>query len=1071
MFPLLYKNLLLRSAVVLAAGSLQTIATGAEARPRSVAARAFVDWLRAADVTVAGRVTQANGEGLPGVTVLVKGTSIGTSTGSDGSFSLSVPENSVLIFSSIGFVRQEVPVTGATTALAVRLVDDAQSLKEIVVVGYGTQERQSVTGAVASVSARDIATQPTADPAQAIQGRAAGVTVVSNSGAPGGMGGTSIRVRGITSAGNNSPLFVVDGFPLPAAVDGNGNSTGTELSNINPNDIESIDILKDASATAIYGVRAANGVVIVTTKRGKAGTSNINVDAYVGTQSAWRLVSLLNAQQYAQLNNEARTNYNTQFPNNSPLALNPRFDSPAKVAALPSTNFLNEIFRPAKIQNYSVSASGGSEKARYAVSAGYFQQDGTIINSNFQRFTLRTNGEVQISKRLKIGSTLGLSHQDERPLPGENQEVGGPIQLALQAPPFVPARNPDGSLYEYTSADNFGEENPVTAATRPILKNNRNRLTSTFYAELEVLKGLRLRSNVGADLQFLQSDQFYPSIAGSAKYQPKNASGNSSANYNPSYLIENTATYDRLIGSKHQINLLVGQSAQNFDYFYLGGSRTGYESNALQILDRGPINAQISNYGGNGRSRLLSYFSRLNYEFAGKYLFSVTARYDGSSAFAPGNKFGFFPGASAGWRLSEESFLKEVSYLSNLKLRVGYGRVGNPLNAGAFGYLPTVNSSASTAYVFGAADQSQVIGGAPSRLPNNDLRWENNEQYNLGIDVGLFQNRISGSVDFYQRTSPNLLLNVPVSYVSGTSDAIPTNAANARNRGVDLAITTNNFVSADGGFNWTTTLNVSAYRSEITSLGVGRPFNGQGIRGGQTLVRYDAGQAFGAFYGYVADGIIQKQDELAALNAKSPTGFYQSSGTAPGDIKFKDLNGDGVVNENDRGFIGNPNPKFTYGLNNTFTFKGFDLNVFLQGSQGNDVYNLNRYYLEGGLAAATNAGTIALDRWTGPGTSNYVPRAVSNDPNENNRISSHYVENGSYMRIKLLTLGYTLPAGLLSTLHSQRVRLYVTAQNLLTVTKYTGFDPELGNQGNSFGVDRGIYPQSRVFLAGINLGF
>jgi len=1029
------------------------------------------------NVTVAGRVTQASGEGLPGVTVLVKGTNIGTSTSADGSFSLSVPENSVLVFSSVGFVRQEVPVTGATTSLAIRMADDTQSLKEVVVVGYGTQERQSVTGAVASVSGRDIATQPVADAAQAIQGRAAGVTVVSNGGAPGGTGGTSIRVRGITSAGNNSPLYVVDGFPLPTATDGSGNATGNEINNINPNDIETIDILKDASATAIYGLRAANGVVIITTKRGKAGTSNISLDAYVGVQNVWRKVGLLNAQQFAELNNEAINNFNAQFPTQK-RALNSRFDSPAKIAALPSTNYLDLLFRPAKIQNYSVSATGGSEKARYAISAGYFQQDGTIIGNDFQRFTLRTNGEVQLSKILKVGNTLALSHQDERPLFNENNEIGGPIQLAIQAPSFLPAYNSNGRYYEYgsTAEDNFGEENPL-AFQRIINKNNRNRLTTSFYAELEPLTGLHLRSSVGADLQFNQNDQFFPSILGSAKYTPQTAAATSGSNYGPSYLIENTATYDRLFGGKHQMTLLIGQSAQQFDNFYLGGSRTGYATNTLQILDQGPINAQIGNYGGSSRSRLLSYFGRLNYEFAGKYLFQAIARFDGSSAFGRANSIGFFPGISAGWRLSEESFLKDVSSISNLKLRAGYGKVGNPLNAGTFAYTSLVNSSISnygivgTSYVLGGGSQNIASGSVPTRLPNPDIAWETNVQYNVGVDLGLFQNRVSASLDLYQRTSPNLLLYVPSSAISGTRDAVPTNAAASRNRGIDLSVTTNNYQGANNGFSWTTTLNLSAYRSQITDLGIGKPFNGQGIRGGGSLVRYDVGQPLGSFFGYVADGIIQSADELAALNAKSPTKFYQSSGTAPGDIKFKDVNGDGVVNDADRTFIGNPNPKFTYGLNNTFGFKGFDLNVFLQGSQGNDVYNLNRYYLEGGLASATNAGTIALDRWTPTNTNTTIPRAVFNDPNQNNRVSSHYVEDGSYMRIKLLTLGYSLPASVLTAMHSQRIRVYVSAQNLLTVTKYTGFDPELGNQGNSFGVDRGIYPQARVFLAGVNLGF
>jgi len=1078
MLPLLYKNLL-RGAMLLTAGSLQSISMPAVAGTRTADALKFTNRPKVADVPVSGRVTGANGNGLPGVTVLVKGTSIGSTTNSDGVFSLNVPEGSTLLFSFVGYISELVAVSGSNAgSIAVTLQEDTQKLSEVVVVGYGTQERQSVTGAVASVSGRDIAAQPVADAAQAIQGRAAGVTVVSNSGAPGGTGGTSIRVRGVTSAGNNSPLYVVDGFPLPTATDASGNATGNEINNINPNDIETIDILKDASATAIYGLRAANGVVIITTKRGKAGTSNISLDSYVGVQNVWRKVGLLNAQQFAELNNEAINNFNAQFPTQK-RALNSRFDSPAKIAALPSTNYLDLIFRPAKIQNYSVSATGGSEKARYAISAGYFQQDGTIIGNNFQRFTLRTNGEVQLNKILKVGNTLALSHQEERPLFNEGNEVVGTIQLAIQAPPFLPAYNSSGTFYEYGSTveDNFGEENPLATALRPIYKNNRNRITTNFYAELEPLTGLRLRSSVGADLQFNQNDQFFPSVPGSAKYTAQNASSSSNATYGPSYLIENTATYDHLFAGKHQMTLLLGQSAQQFDNFYLGGSRIGYASNNIQILDQGPINTQTGNYGGSSRSRLLSYFGRLNYEFAGKYLFQAIARFDGSSAFGRANSIGFFPGISAGWRLSEESFLKDVSSISNLKLRAGFGKVGNPLNAGNFAYTSLINSSISgvgvvgTGYVFGTGAQNTATGGVPTRLPNSEIAWETNVQYNVGVDLGLFQNRVSASLDLYQRTSPNLLLNVPASFISGTSDAVPTNAAASRNRGIDLSVTTNNFQGANNGFSWTTTLNISAYRSQITDLGIGKPFNGQGIRGGGSLVRYDVGQPLGSFYGFVADGIIQSADELAALNANSPTKFYQGSGTAPGDIKFKDINGDGVVNAADRTFIGNPNPKFTYGLNNTFSFKGFDLNIFLQGSQGNDVYNLNRYYLEGGLAAASNAGTIALDRWTPTNTNTTIPRAVFNDPNQNNRISSHYIEDGSYMRIKLLTLGYSLPASVLSAVHSQRIRVYVSAQNLLTVTKYTGFDPELGNQGNSFGVDRGIYPQARVFLAGVNLGF
>ncbi|TPG65940.1 SusC/RagA family TonB-linked outer membrane protein [Hymenobacter nivis] len=1015
-----------------------------------------------ATVPVSGRVTQPNGEGLPGVTVLVKGTTLGTNTDADGRFTINVPEGGTLVFSNVGYARQEVAITGANPNLSVALKEDAQALNEIVVVGYGTQERQSVTGAVASVSGRAIASQPVADAAQAIQGRAAGVTVVSNSGAPGGAGGTSVSVRGITSAGNNSPLYVVDGFPLPATSD------GTEISTISPNDIESIDILKDASATAIYGLRAANGVVIITTKRGKAGVSTVNLDAYAGQQRVWRQIPLLNAEQFATLNNEARVNGGL-----TPIA---KYANPASLGA--GTNWLDAIFRPATIQNYNLSATGGSEKARYAVSAGFFQQDGTIINSTFKRFTLRANGDVALSKNFRIGNTLAITHQEDRQLNNQNNEFSGIISLALQAPPTAPVYNADGSFYEFTSADNYGEENPVTGALRPNIHHNRNRVTTTFFAELEPLKGLRFRTNVGADLLFDQNDGFFPSIPGSSKYPVVQSQLNSGSNYNPSYLIENTATYSHLFAEKHNLTVLLGQSAQQFNYSYLGATRIGYSRNDLQVIDQGPINSQINNSGGNGYSTLLSYFGRLNYEFAGKYLFSAIGRFDGSSAFSRENSIGFFPGVSAGWRISEEDFLKDNSSISNLKLRAGYGKVGNPNNAGTFQYLATINSNnfntnnvPGTSYVFGSGTQNINTGAAPTRLQSTTLKWENNEQLNVGVDLGLFNDRVSASLDLYTRKSPNLIASVPVSTVSGTIENININAASSVNRGLDLAVTTNNFVSSGDGFVWSTTLNFSTYRNRLASLGAGSPYFGQNTRGGGNLVRYAEGVPFGSFYGYVADGIFQTADEVRA-SATQVTGTNTTNGTAPGDIKFKDLNGDGVINAQDQAYIGNPNPSFTYGLTNTFSFKGFDLNIFIQGSQGNDVYNLNRYYTEGGLYGASNASTLTLERWTGAGTSNFVPRAVAGDPNQNLRISSHYVENGSYLRMKLLTLGYTVPKTLYSKLSAvQRLRVYVTAQNLFTITGYKGFDPELGNQGGSFGVDRGVYPQARVLMAGLNLGF
>lgn len=1032
-----------RTAVLLACG-LPALTAAATAAPVAAhpAARPV------ADVPVSGRVTGPDGAGLPGVTVLVRGTSIGTSTNAEGGFSLNAPEGSTLVFSFVGYATQTALVTAGAPAYAIVLREDAKQLNEVVVVGYGTQERADVTGSVSSVSGRDIATQPVADATQALQGRAAGVTITQNSGAPGGAGGTSVRIRGISSAGNNSPLYVVDGFPLPSS-DAGGNAVENQLNSINPNDIESIDVLKDASATAIYGVRAANGVVIITTKRGKAGTANITVDGYRGIQQVWRKLNLLNAEQYAVINNESL------IAKGDPI--NPKYANPQSLGA--GTDWQKAVFRPtAVIQSYTLAANGGSEKARYAVSGGYFQQDGTLNGSNFERFTVRANGDVQLNKYVKIGNSLAITHQEDRQLNTGNDEFGV-LNNVLQAPPTIPVYNPDGTWYEPTATlDNYVEPNPVLQSLITNSKFVRNRLVGTFFAEVEPLHGLRFRTNVGADLIFDNNNGFTPSLGPNS---PRNsvAGAYSSSNYNPTYLIENTLTYDRTFADKHHLTVLAGQSAQQFTYSYISAGRNGYLRNDLQTINNGPINASLGN-GGTGiappEDRLASYFGRLNYEFAGKYLLTVTARYDGTSAFAQGSKFGFFPGASLGWRLSDESFLKDVSTISNLKLRVGYGKVGNPLNAGRFAYLATINSGIT--YPFGP-NGAVNTGAAPTRSPNNDLRWENNYQANLGVDLGLFGNRVEITADVYNRRSPNLISYVPPYLVTGTYEAVPTNALSAYNRGLDLSVSTRNLMGADGGLSWTTSLVFSTFKNQVTDLGVGAPFNGTTTRSGVAIVRYDKNQPFGEFYGYVADGLFQTPEDVR--------NHATQNGAAPGDIRFKDINNDGVINDADRTFIGSPIPKFTYGLNNTLNWKGFDLNVFVQGSQGNKAYNLNRVYTEGGLTSNGNSSTRVLARWTGPGTSNDVPRAIAGDPNQNLRVSSYFVEDASYLRLKVLTLGYTLPKAFLNRFGTQTLRVYGTAQNLVTLTKYSGFDPELGGSG----IDRGIYPQARVYLAGVSIGF
>ena len=708
---------------------------------------------------------------------------MGTSTSSDGSFSLSAPEGSTLVFSSIGFTSRELAVTGSTTTLNVTLETDTKALSEVVVVGYGTQERGSVTGAISSVASAEIVRQPVADVTQAMQGKVSGVTIISNGGAPGGAAGTSVRIRGITSAGNNAPLYVVDGFPLPS------NDQENQLNAISPNDIETIDILKDASATAIYGVRAANGVVIITTKRGKAGKTNINFDAYRGIQKR--------GPQARPAERPGICCYQQREPHCSRSAI--VVDKLRNPAALgEGTDWQDLVFRQAQIQNYSLSATGGSEKRPLRLVGHLFPAGWYHCRHQLRAFYAAGQWRRAGGRMLKLGNSIQLTHLEDRQVTTNGGGINadgsrgnteyGVVQHLLRIPATVQPYRPDGYWYEPSgSVDNFIEENPLASALRNNQKFTRNRALISLYAELEPLKGLRFRTNVGGDFIFNNFNSFAPSapvLEGfTSRYTVAGASATSG--YAPSYLIENTATYDHLFADKHQVTFLLGQSAQEFNYSNVEAYRTDYLRNDLQVINAGPINTLLANAGTiNAPQRLASYFGRLNYEFAGKYLFSAVARYDGSSVFPPGDKFGFFPGVSAGWRISEEEFLKGNTTVSNLKLRAGYGKVGNPLNAGRFAYLYSINFGIT--YPFGP-DGTINTGGAPTRLSNPLLRWETNNQANIGLDLGFLDNRFEASIDLYNRSSPNLIAPVPPLIASGTFEPVNRNAASAYNRGIDLA--------------------------------------------------------------------------------------------------------------------------------------------------------------------------------------------------------------------------------------------------------------------------------------------
>jgi TonB-linked SusC/RagA family outer membrane protein len=1003
--------------------------------------------------TVSGTVTaDDDGLPLPGVSILIKGSTTGTTTDANGRYSLQVPQGATLRFSYIGYTTEEV-VVGQQTTINVSLKANLGQLDEVVVVGYGTQERRELSTSISSISAKSITEQPVADPAQALQGRVAGVVVVQNSGAPGGTGGTSIRIRGISSiTGTNNPLIVLDGFPLP------DQGADNVLNSLSPHEIESIDVLKDAAATAIYGVRASNGVVVITTKRGKAGTSSLNVDIQRGIQQAWRLPELLNAREYATINSEARI-----AGGDLPLAKLRNLDAIEQEYG-EGTRWLDEVFRVAAIQNVALTASGGNEKAQYAFSAGYFQQDGIIRNTDFERFNMRFNGNVNVGSRLKVGNSLTLSRTVERPT-DTFSPFNSVILLALTSPPTVRPFNPDGSFAGgIGSIDGFDEPNPVYQLEVPQITNTRFRAITTAFAELELAKGLTMKGNFGVDFLMQNIRVFNPAIPSTGGRPIQITGVTEQTNFNPSYLAEFTLNYQKTFG-EHKVNALAGYMVQDNQFNFLGAGRSGYTRIDLPVLSDAahvPRNlAEIFNFGGFGESRLLSYVSRVNYDFKSRYFLSVTVRRDGSSNFGPGNRFATFPAFSAAWRIGDEDFMSGVPLISDLKLRASYGFTGNQ-NVAPFAFLARINTGIQYPLGDNSASGGANAGAAPTATPNPNLQWERNGQANVGFDLGLFNNRVEVAFDAYVRRSIDLIFNVPPPDVSGTFEAVPFNTGTMENRGIDLGINTVNIDK--NGFRWNTNFTISAFRNEVTDLGLGAPINLDfaRIQGGSR--RVEAGFPAFYFFGFQTAGIFQTQEEVNA-HARQTGGTDPGTSTAPGDIRFVDVNNDGIINDQDRTNLGNSFPNFNYGITNNFSWKNFDLSIFLLGSQGNKVLNFNRWYTESGVSNG-NFGREVLNRWTGPGTSNDMPRMILNDPNGNNRVSDRFVEDASFLRIKNVRLGYNLPKVLTEKVSVKRLQIYGNVQNLATFTRYTGFDPEVGG-----GVDIGFYPQPRTFMLGITADF
>lgn len=970
-------------------------------------------------------VSKENNAPIAGATIQVKGKEGGVTSDADGVFVINASRQDMLVISFVGYTPVTMAASGET-GLVVVLSPMANALEDVVVIGYGTQKKKDLTGSVSSVNTKELKSLPVPNIGEALQGRASGVQIVS-SGAPGS--NVAIRIRGIGTINNSDPLLVIDGVP-----------TDVPLNTISPDDIATIDILKDASAAAIYGSRGANGVVLITTKRGSASGSRLEFKMFGGTQKATNMVKMLNASQFASLHNEMMAN--------NGLAQNPAFADPLSLGK--GTDWLGEFFRPAAIQNYSLAYSAGGPKSTYYVSGTILDQDGVVINTGYKRYTLQFNSDSKVFDWLKFGNNLTLSH---------DQKFNGSydIRNAMAALPTQAIYNDDG-----TYAGPVGQASWVGDVANPIGKAKVNKNTTNgynvlgnVYAEVSLLPELKFKTLGGLQAVFYDSRNWAPQY----NWQPlPQANSYLFQQYNKSltWLWDNYLTYDKSFGADHRLTVMAGTSAQSNRYDYMNGSIQQFASNATQQLDNGIL---LPTVGGSANEwALLSFIGRANYSYMNRYLFTATLRRDGSSKFGTDNKYGMFPSASFAWRISDEDFFKNVQLINDLKLRLGYGVTGNQ-NIGSYAFASNLKS---IQYPFNGQPAQATF---PEKMPNPKLRWERVEQANIGFDVTLLNNRINLTLDGYLKNTNDMLVPMVVPISTGYSDIeVPDiNFGKVRNKGIELAINSQNI---KGAFEWNTGFTISYNKNEVISLNDSVPMYVNSIGLNQYLaIQHAGGYPINEFYGFVSNGLFQTQKEVDAAAVQVP-GSDANNRTAPGDIRFRDINNDGKIDDADRTFIGNPNPTLLFSMNNSFSYKGFDLGVFLQGISGNKIYNANRIYQEG-MAIAQNQTTAVLDRWRGEGTSNSMPRAVFNDPNKNTRVSDRFIEDGSYLRIKNLTLGYTVPAVLSQRVKINTARIYVSCQNLATFTRYTGFDPEVSANGT----DLNVYPVTRTISAGINLTF
>ncbi|MGM8361958.1 SusC/RagA family TonB-linked outer membrane protein [Flavobacterium sp. ARAG 55.4] len=984
-------------------------------------------------ITIKGTVKDPDGLPIPGANVSVKGTTIGTTTDFDGNYVLTLPETAkILIFSYLGMKTTEVEINGRNV-VNVSLKSDAAALDEVVVIGYGTVKKSDVTGSVTSADVKELNKTQNTSIAQAIQGRMAGVTVSKSSGAPGAT--PTVRVRGFGTVNNADPLYVVDGIPI------------NDISSINMEDAKSIEVLKDASATAIYGSRGANGVVLITTKSGLKGKPVISYTGYAGIQKRIDNLEVMNAEQWATLYNEGLANDGR--PLNSDL-INP--------SSLRSYNWKDLVYKSALIQSHQLSASGGSDNSTFYVSFGYIDQEGIVVNSSYNRTNFRVNNSYQIMPKVKLSHNIQYAKAKSRSVAEFGNSTSRVAFLGYMNDPVSPIYNPDGSFG--ISKFNSIVANPLAFATYVNTPSIKESFLGDVSLDVDVAKGLKFKSNLGLQINNTKVDNFVPAYFVSSIINSPLSTYTLNRSENRVYVISNTLNYNVTIAKKHTISALLGQEIQELNFNNVNTTRNDIPPSVINpTLSAGSISS-ATNSGDISESRLLSFFGRFNYNYDDRYLLTGTFRKDGSSRFGSNNRWANFPSLALAWNIHKEHFYS-VDAINQLKFRLGWGKTGNQdiPNSAIYNTL-----NIGTNYPFGPGEAT-TIGVTPLTPGNSNLKWEATVTKNLGLDIGLLNNSITLTADYFIKNTTDMLMPTPILSSSGYRNSPFTNAGNIENKGFEF---TANYKKVIKDFSFNVGGNIAVIKNKVLKLATeGTVFQTGNAQGAIANVsRTEAGHPLASFYGLEMLGIFQNQNEINA--------YPNLPGTKPGDVKYKDQNNDGIINDADRTFIGSPLPKFTYGINLNVDYKQFDLSAFLQGSQGNKIFNASDYDLMGDLS--TNFNVDYLGRWTGEGTSNSIPRASFASQANNTITSSRYVKDGSYLRLKNIQLGYSLPKTLLNKIALEKLRFYVSAQNLLTFTKYNGLDPEVGvdNSQSSpldIGIDRGRYPSVRTISLGLNINF